>query len=265
MSDLFSVAGQIVVVSGGTRGIGYAIAAGFAERGACLVVTGRSAAAAEQAAGKLREGAMFPPLAIACDVSDSGQVKQLAASVMETFGRVDTLINVAGVNRRKPALDVTDDDYDYILDTNLKGAFLLSREIGRVMTSRGRGCLINIASLNTDRPLKNVAPYAISKAGLAHMTRALAIEWGASGVRVNAIAPGFILTDLTRKLWSDETMQAWGLANTPLRRLGKPDDLVGAAIFLASPAAAFVTGQILYVDGGFTAGWAWPIPDSGGQ
>jgi len=265
MSDLFSVAGQIVVVSGGTRGIGYAIAAGFAQRGACVVVTGRTAAAAEAAAVSLREGAMFPPLGIACDVADSGQVKRLAESVTETFGRVDTLINVAGVNRRKPALDVTDDDYDYILDTNLRGAFLLSREIGRGMVERGRGCQINIASLNTDRPLKNVAPYAISKAGIAHLTRSLAVEWGSRGVRVNAIAPGFILTDLTKKLWSDETMQSWGTANTPLRRLGTPEDLVGTALFLASPASAFITGQILYVDGGFTAGWSWPIPESGGQ
>jgi gluconate 5-dehydrogenase len=265
MSDLFSVAGQIVVVSGGTRGIGYAIAAGFAQRGACLVVTGRTQAAADEAAASLREGAMFPPLGIACDVARSDQVERLAATVLETFGRVDTLVNVAGVNRRKPALEVTEDDYDYILDTNLKGAFLLSREIGRSMVERGSGCQINIASLNTDRPLKNVMPYAVSKAGLAHLTRALAVEWGPSGVRVNAIAPGFILTDLTRKLWSDETMQAWGLANTPARRLGTPEDLVGAAIFLASPAAAFITGQILYVDGGFTAGWAWPIPESGGQ
>ena len=265
MSDLFSVAGQIVVVSGGTRGIGSAIAAGFAERGACVVVTGRTAAAAQEAAVRLREGAMFPPLGIACDVADSGQVRRLAASVQETFGRVDTLINAAGVNRRKPALEVADDDYDYILDTNLKGAFLLSRELGRGMVERGGGCQINIASLNTDRPLKNVAPYAMSKAGIAHMTRSLALEWGPSGVRVNAIAPGFILTDLTTKLWSDESMRAWGAANTPLRRLGTPDDLVGAAIFLASPASTFLTGQILYVDGGFTAGWSWPIPESGGQ
>ena len=157
---------------------------------------------------------------------------------------------------------MTDDDYDFILDINLKGAFLLSREIGRTMVDRGSGCQINIASLNTDRPLKNVMPYAISKAGIAHMTRSLAVEWGPAGVRVNAIAPGFILTDLTRKLWSDETMQAWGLANTPQRRLGMPDDMVGAALFLASPASAFITGQILYVDGGFTAGFSWPIPGS---
>jgi NAD(P)-dependent dehydrogenase (short-subunit alcohol dehydrogenase family) len=133
------------------------------------------------------------------------------------------------------------------------------------MVLRGSGCQINIASLNTDRPLKNVLPYAMSKSAIAHMTRGLALEWGPRGVRVNAIAPGFILTDLTRKLWSDETMLAWGMANTPLRRLGVPDDLVGTALFLASPAAAFLTGQTLYVDGGCSAGLAWPIPEAGGS
>jgi len=260
VDPLFSVTNQTVLVSGGTRGIGFAIAQGFAERGATVIVTGRTAEGAVQAAEKLRPGAAIPPVGIACDVADSDQVNRLAATVLEKFGHVDTLINVAGVNRRKPAIDVTDDDYDYILGANLRGAFLLSREIGRHMLERRSGCQINIASLNTERPLKNVMPYAVSKAGIAHLTRSLALEWGPSGIRVNAIAPGFIVTDLTRKLWSDETMQTWGLANTPQRRLGTPADLVGAALFLASPASAFITGQILYVDGGFTAGYSWPIP-----
>jgi gluconate 5-dehydrogenase len=260
MDELFSVAGQVVVVSGGTRGIGFAIAAGFAQRSSLVVLTGRSEEAAREAAQKLSPNTLFPPMGIGCDVANADQVKQLTQRVLEFFGRVDVLINVAGVNRRKPAIEVADDDFDYILGTNLRGAFLLSREIGKSMIARGSGCQINIASLNTDRPLKNVMPYAVSKAGLAHMTRSLAMEWGPNGVRVNAIAPGFILTDLTHKLWSDETMRAWGESNTPQRRLGTPDDLVGAAIFLASPAASFITGQILYVDGGFTAGWSWPIP-----
>jgi NAD(P)-dependent dehydrogenase (short-subunit alcohol dehydrogenase family) len=260
MDDLFSVREQIVVVSGGTRGIGLAIAAAFAQRGAFVIVTGRTPQSAAAGAARLRDGALFPPLGVACDVTQPDQIKQLAESTLHTFGRIDCLVNVAGVNRRKPALEVTDDDFDFILDTNLCGAFVLSREIGRVMVARGAGCQINIASLNTDRPLKNVGPYAMSKAAIGHLTRSLALEWGPSGVRVNAIAPGFIVTDLTRKLWSDETMRAWGLANTPQRRLGTPDDIAGAAIFLASPAAAFITGQTLYVDGGFTAGWAWPIP-----
>ena len=114
--------------------------------------------------------------------------------------------------------------------------------------------------LNTDRPLKGVSPYAMSKAGMGSMTRALAAEWGPHQVRVNALAPGFILTDLTNKLWSDPTMQAWNEANCPLGRLGQPEDMVGTALFLASPASAFMTGQILYVDGGVTAGTSWPIP-----
>jgi NAD(P)-dependent dehydrogenase (short-subunit alcohol dehydrogenase family) len=260
MDNLFSVSNQVVLVSGGTRGIGYAIAEGFAQRGATVIVTGRTPEGTTQAAEKLGAGAKTAPVGMACDVADSQQVNRLSKSVLEGFGRVDTLINVAGVNRRKPAIEVTDDDYDYILGANLRGAFLLSREIGRAQIECGSGCQINIASLNTDRPLKNVMPYAVSKAGIAQMTRSLALEWGPSGVRVNAIAPGFIVTDLTRKLWSDETMQTWGLANTPQRRLGTPADLVGAALFLASPASAFITGQILYVDGGFTAGFSWPIP-----
>src|SRR5262245_51715372 len=259
MEDIFSVRDQVVLVSGGTRGIGYAIAEGFAQHGAIVVVTGRTAEGANEAAAKLRNGATASPLGLACDVADGDQIRQLTKTVLEKLGRVDCLVNVAGVNRRKPAIDVTDDDYDYILGTNLRGAFLLSREIGQDMLQRRSGCQINIASLNTDRPLKNVAPYAMSKAGIAHMTRSLALEWGPSGIRVNAIAPGFILTDLTRKLWSDTNMRAWGEGNTPQRRLGTPEDLVGAALFLASPASAFITGQILYVDGGFTAGFSWPI------
>ena len=129
------------------------------------------------------------------------------------------------------------------------------------MLREGGGSQINIASLNTDRPLRNVLPYAVSKAGMSSMTRALALEWGPQGIRVNALAPGFILTDLTRKLWSDETMQSWGLEHTPQRRLGVPEDMLGTAIFLASQAAAFLTGQTIFVDGGFTAGWNWPIDD----
>jgi gluconate 5-dehydrogenase len=192
-------------------------------------------------------------------VADPRQIAETVQWSLGEFGRIDTLVNVAGVNRRKPALEVTEEDYDFILGVNLKGAFLLSQAVGRSMVERGQGSQINIASLNTDRPLKNVGPYAMSKSAMGEMTRSLALEWGARGVRVNALAPGFILTDLTRKLWSEETMQAWALANTPQRRLGRPEDMVGTAIFLASPAASFLTGQILYVDGGFTAGWNWPI------
>ena len=261
MTDpLFSVADQVVLVSGGSRGIGRAIAAGFAERGARVIVTGRQAATIEQTAVELSSAAGAAVAGRVCDVALPGSIRSLVDGVLAEFAHIHTLVNVAGVNRRKPALEVTEDDYDFVLDINLKGAFLLSQAVGRSMVERGQGSQINIASLNTDRPLKNVLPYAASKAALASMTRALALEWGANGVRVNALAPGFILTDLTEKLWSDPGMQAWGRANTPQQRLGRPEDMVGTALFLASPAAAFMTGQTLYVDGGFTAGWAWPIP-----
>lgn len=266
MSDpLFSVAGQVVLVSGGSRGIGRAIAEGFAERGATVVITGREQETLEATAREMSSAAKNDVHTQVCDVARSADVRALARRVLESHGRIDTLVNVAGVNRRKPASTVTEEDYDFILDINLKGAFLLSQAVGRHMLERGSGCQINIASLNSDRPLVNVLPYAISKGGMVNMTRGLATEWGPRGVRVNALAPGFILTDLTKKLWSDPQMQEWGIANTPQRRLGTPQDMVGTAIFLATPAAAFVTGQIIYVDGGYTAGWAWPIPAGGGQ
>jgi NAD(P)-dependent dehydrogenase (short-subunit alcohol dehydrogenase family) len=260
---MFSVEGQVVLVSGASRGIGRAIAEGFASRQAHVVVTGRDQHLLQAAAAGIEAPHAVVP--IACDVSRRAEIQQLVTAVLERFGRIDTLVNVAGVNRRKPALDVTEEDYDFISDINLKGAFLLSQSVGRHMVERRSGSQINIASINTDRPLVNVLPYAMSKAGMGHMTRGLAAEWGPHGVRVNAIAPGFILTDLTQKLWSNPTMRAWGEGNTPLGRLGQPQDLIGAAIFLASPASAFMTGQTLFVDGGFTAGWAWPIPASGGH
>lgn len=261
---LFEVKEQVVLVSGGSRGIGHAIAAGFASRGASVIITGRREASLTDVASDLSELGS-PVKGVVCDVAEPDQIEALVEEVIQDYGRIDTLINVAGVNRRKPALDVTIEDYDYVMDINLRGAFILSQSVGRHMIERARGSQINIASLNSDRPLKDVAPYAMSKAAIAHMTRSLALEWGPLGVRVNALAPGFILTDLTRKLWSDETMKQWGKANTPQGRLGKPEDMVGTAVFLASPASEFLTGQVLYVDGGFTAGWAWPIPEGGGQ
>jgi NAD(P)-dependent dehydrogenase (short-subunit alcohol dehydrogenase family) len=259
MSDeLFSVAGQVALISGASRGIGRALAEGFALRGATVVITGRERDTLEKTAREIGSagGAVRP---LVCDVADGGATDRLVETVIGEFGRIDTLINVAGVNRRMLAEKVTEADYNFILDINLKGPFFLSLAVGKHMRKRGQGNQINIASLNNDRPLKGVLPYAMSKAGLAHMTRGLALEWGEHGIRVNAIAPGFVLTDLTRKLWSQPEMQQWGLANTPLRRLGQPADMVGAAVFLASPASAFMTGQVLFVDGGFGCGLAWPI------
>jgi gluconate 5-dehydrogenase len=256
--SLFSVANQVVLVSGASRGIGRAIAEGFAQRGAQVIITGREQAPLEKTAAEISQ-VDKKVRAVVCDVADARAIDKMVGVVMAEFGRVDTLLNVAGVNRRMLAEKLTEADYDFIVDINLKGPFLLSQAVGKHMLARGKGNQINIVSLNNDRPLKGVMPYAVSKAGLSHMTRALALEWGPRGIRVNAIAPGFVLTDLTRKLWSQPAMQKWGETNTPLVRLGQPQDMIGAAIFLASEASAWMTGQTLFVDGGFSAGLNWPI------
>ena len=254
--DLFSVKGQVVLVSGASRGIGRGLAEAFASRGATVIITGREKATLEKTAKEIGGAAH----ARVCDVADAKAIDALVAGVVKDFGRIDTLLNVAGVNRRMKAEKLTEADYDFIVDINLKGPFLLSLAVGKTQLERKKGNQINITSLNNDRPLRGVMPYAVSKSGLQQMTRALAMEWGPRGIRVNAIAPGFILTDLTNKLWAQPVMKDWAMANTPLQRLGVPSDLAGAALFLASDAAAFMTGQMLYVDGGVSCGNAWPIP-----
>jgi gluconate 5-dehydrogenase len=265
MTDsLFCVKDKVTLVSGASRGIGRAIAAGFAQRDATVIITGRDETTLQATAAEIStETCQVVP--IVCDVASVDSIKSTVAQVIERSGRIDTLISVAGVNIRQPSVDFTEDDYDFVVDINLKGAFFIAQQVGKQMVLQGSGSIINIDSLNTYAPLKNVAPYALSKAGVVMMTRSLALEWGGAGVRVNSIAPGFILTDLTQKLWSDPTMQNWGKTNTPLNRLGEVDDLVGAAVFLASEAAAFMTGQVVRVDGGFSAGMNWPIPSDGGQ
>lgn len=255
---LFSVADQVVVVSGGSRGIGKEIAAEFARRDARVVIASRNIETLTAAAKELSTG-KYPVEFRVCDVSDPDATEKLIAGVVAELGRIDTLVNVAGINVRKRAESYTPAEYDSILNTNLRGLFFAAQAAGKRMIAQKSGSIINIDSLNTASPLRGVLPYAISKAGVSMLTRGLGAEWGEYGVRVNAIAPGFILTDLTKKLWSDPTMQAWGYENTPLKRLGQVDDLTGTAIYLASDASRFMTGQVLYVDGGISAGTRWPI------
>ena len=260
----FSVHEKVTLVSGGSRGIGRALAAGFHQAGAQVVITGRDEATLTEAAAEISSDGRKVEIEV-CDVADVEAVRKTVNNVKEKFGRIDVLLNVAGVNIRQPAMDFSEEQFDYVVDINLKGAFFVAQQVARHMMEQGSGSIINIDSLNTYAPLKNVLPYAMSKGGVVMMTRGLAVEVGSSGVRVNTIAPGFILTDLTQKLWSDPTMREGGETNTPLGRLGEVGDLVGAAVFLASDAAAFMTGQVVRVDGGFTAGLNWPIPDGGGQ
>ncbi len=257
---LFSVKDQVVLVSGASRGIGRAIAEGFAARDATVVISGRVPETVEATATEMgRDGAKVR--AKVCDVADTQAVQRLVDEVVDEFGRIDTLVNCAGVNKRMNVESYTEELYDFITNINIRGAFMMAQAVGRHMIAAGRGSQINVDSLNSHRPLNRVAPYAMSKAAMSQMTRCMAMEWGPHGVRVNAIAPGFTMTELARPLWeNNQQMNEWRQENTPLRRIGQPEDMAGACIFLASEASSFVTGQILYIDGGTSCGLFWPIP-----
>ena len=255
---LFSVRGQIVLAIGASRGIGKALAKGFAERGATVVIAGREQPTIDAAARDISKNGVAE--ARVCDVSKPADVAALIERVTGAHGRIDTLLNVAGINVRKRVENYTLYEFDRILNTNLRGLFLSAQTVGRQMLAQGSGSIINIDSLNTYAPLKGVTPYAISKGGVSMMTRGMALEWGGRGVRVNAIAPGFFPTDLSKKLWAEPQMAKWAQDVTPIGRLGETEELVGAAIFLASRAGSYVTGQVLRIDGGVSAGLNWPIP-----
>ncbi len=255
---LFSVADQVVLVVGASRGIGRVLAEGFAERDARVVIAGREADTLARTAKEISKG-KHPVAYEVCDIAKPDDVAKLVKNVIAKFDHIDTLVSVAGVNKRMKAENYTIEEYDWIVNINLRGAFVVAQAVGRHMIERKSGAIINVDSLNTYAPLAGVTAYAISKAGVLMMTRALANEWGKHGVRVNSIAPGFFPTALSRNLWAQEKMANWAKTNTPLGKLGDVRDLVGAAIYLASPASAFVTGQTLRVDGGVTAGITWPI------
>ena len=258
--ELFSVEDQVVVISGASRGIGLAIAKGFATRGAKVVITGRVAETVEAAAAEIcSPGGTV--LGKTCDVADAESGQKLVDEVVDRFGRIDTLVNCAGVNKRMKVEEYTEETYDFITNINIRGAFFMSLAAGRYMIKAGKGSQINIDSINSHTPLNRVAVYAMAKAAMRQMTKCLAMEWGPHGVRVNGVGPGFTLTELARPLWEDNPeMNAWRTDNTPAKRLGAPEDMVGACIFLASDAASFISGQTLYVDGGTTSGMFWPIP-----
>jgi NAD(P)-dependent dehydrogenase (short-subunit alcohol dehydrogenase family) len=256
--SLFSVKNQVVLITGGSRGIGKELASAFVSRDAQVIIAGRNKETLDKTATEISTSSNSVSVEI-CDVSNGDEVEASVESVMSQYGKIDTLVSVAGVNKRMKAEAYTDEDYDSITNINAKGAWITAQTVGRKMITQGNGSIINVDSLNTYAPLRGTTPYAMSKASVLMMTRGLANEWGRHGVRVNSIAPGFILTDLTKKVWADKTMRAWGKTNTPLERLGTVSDLVGATIFLASDASQFMTGQTLRVDGGFTAGINWPI------
>ena len=251
-SKIFSLEGKTAVVTGGTSGIGRALSLGLAEAGADVIATARREQNVNETADAI-ESLGRRTLHVMSDVCDRGSLERLLAAVLEAFGKVDILVNCAGIIKRVPTIDIAEEEWTNIINTNLTGTLRACQVFGRPMIERGYGRIVNIASLNSFVALSEVAAYAASKAGVASLTRSLAVEWSKKGVTVNAVAPGVFRTDLNAKLLDSSARGQELLMRTPMGRFGKTEELIGATVYLASDSASFVTGQVLVVDGGFLA------------
>jgi NAD(P)-dependent dehydrogenase (short-subunit alcohol dehydrogenase family) len=252
MTDpLFTIEGRTIIVAGGAGGLGRPLAEGLVQRGARVLVADiDERAAGETAAALCARGGTAD--AAALDVVSSTSCDAAVARAVAKWGRLDGLVNASGVYRVAPALELEERDWERTIDINLTGAFRLARAAGKVMVAQGRGTIVTLASVSSAVSNPRYAAYAASKAAVAHLTRVLAVEWAPHGVTVNAIGPAAIPTPLSQPIFADERQRQAALARIPMGRFGTPEDLVGAAVFLLSPAGAFVTGQILFVDGGRT-------------
>ncbi|TWF54459.1 gluconate 5-dehydrogenase [Neorhizobium alkalisoli] len=252
MTALFSLAGRTALVTGSSRGLGRAIAKGLAEAGASIVVNGLDAEKCRQAALDMQaEGISARPAAF--DVTDEASVTAAFQQLDDDGVEIDILVNNAGIQLRKPIVDVSAAEWQKVIDTNLTSAFLVGREAAKRMLPRGRGKVVNIGSLMSGLGRATVAPYTAAKGGIKLLTQAMAAEWAEHGIQANAIGPGYMITDMTEVLMSNPQFDGWVKARTPARRWGRPEELVGAAVFLSSSASDYVSGQIIYVDGGMSA------------
>lgn len=254
----FGMTGKVALITGSSRGIGRAIAEAFAEAGAGVVVSGRKQDACDRAARAIRSRGA-EAVAIACNVSDPEAIERLVAGAVERLGPIDVLVGNAAANPYfGPLLGIEDGTWDKVMDTNVRSNLRLCKRVIPGMAERGGGAVILVSSIAAFKGDAALGAYAVSKAAEIQLVRSLAVEWGRAGVRVNAIAPGLVRTDFARALWEDEARRAARERVTPLRRIGEPEDVAGAAVFLASRAGAYVTGQCIVVDGGVT------ITDPGG-
>ena len=252
MSALFDLTGKVACVTGASSGIGRAIAGAFAGQGAAVVCLARRADALAETVTAI-EAAVGRAAAVTGDLGMLAAIPDVAAAVAKPFGDVDILVNAAGVNLREHADAVSPEGWQKTIDLNLSAPFFLAQGLVGPMKQRGWGRIINIASLQTERAFANGIAYGTSKAGIGQLTRAMAEAWSRDGITCNAIAPGFFPTELTAPVFADDGLAAANAAQTCIGRNGRLQDLAGPAVFLASDASAYVTGQVLYVDGGFTA------------
>jgi gluconate 5-dehydrogenase len=245
MSFPLDLSGRVALVTGAARGLGFAIARGLYRAGALVVLNGRDAAALERARREIdTDGAR--------SVADRDAVRAGVAAIEARHGAVDVVVNNAGIQRRHPAEEFPAEDWDAIIATNLTAPFLVAQAVIPGMKKRGRGAIVNIASLMSELGRPTIVPYTAAKGGVRQLTRGLATELGPSGIRVNAIAPGYFMTEMNRALIDNKEFDAWVRGRTPMRRWGDPDELAGIAVFLASDAASFITGQTIFVDGGMS-------------
>jgi NAD(P)-dependent dehydrogenase (short-subunit alcohol dehydrogenase family) len=258
-SNLFDLAGRVALVIGASRGIGRAIAKGLAEAGASVALCSRKETDLLKVAEEIRALGAGAEI-FAADVSRVAEIQTLVRDVLARLGQIDILVNVAGINRRKPSTEITEEDWDSVLALNLRALFFSSQAVGRYWidthrfapeSNRGKGKIINIGSIAGEMGIRHVAPYAASKRGVLGVTSTLAVEWACEGICVNCLAPGYIETDLTRARFDDPAFTTAFHNRVPMGRRGFPADVVGAAVFLAAPASDYLTGQTIVVDGGF--------------
>jgi len=257
--DLFSLEDRVALVTGAGRGIGQAIAKGLAAHGAKVICAARTRSQLEETAGAIKSDG-GDALAVEMDVSSMASIQDGVARSIETDGRIDILVNNAGINIREPVREVSEAHFDSIMQVNSKGLYFLTQAVVEEMVPRGRGKIINIGSLTISHGLTQMSVYAASKGAVAQFTKVLALEVARHNIQVNALSPGFVRTPLTEKVWADKDFRRWAEARVPVGRLARPEDMVGTAVYLASSASDYLTGQCIYVDGGVAAGERWPLP-----